>query len=43
MDVPLPKSPYYSVKMVVYFNIINLVVDYMVVNELENPYENKPF
>ncbi len=39
MDVPLPKSPYGSVKMVVYFDIINLVGNYMVVNELKNPYE----
>jgi hypothetical protein len=40
MDVPLPKSPYDSVKMVVYFYIINLVGSYMVVNELKIPYEN---
>jgi hypothetical protein len=41
-DVPLPKSPYDSVKMVVYFDIINLVGNYIVVNELKSPYENKP-
>jgi hypothetical protein len=41
MDVPLPKNPYCSVKMVVYFDIINLAGDYIVVNELKNPYENK--
>jgi hypothetical protein len=29
--------------MAVYFNIINLVGNYMVVNELKNPCENKPF
>jgi hypothetical protein len=39
---PLPKSPYNSVKMVIYFDIINLVRNYMVVNELKIPYENKP-
>jgi len=39
MDVPLFKSPYSSVKMVVYFDIIKLVENYMVVNELKSPYE----
>jgi hypothetical protein len=34
VDVPLVKSPY---------GIVNLVGNYMVVNELKNPYENKPF
>ncbi len=34
MDVPFPKSPYGSVKMTVYFDIINLVGSYIVVNEL---------
>jgi hypothetical protein len=29
--------------MIVYFDIINLVGNYMVVNELKNPYENKTF
>jgi hypothetical protein len=29
--------------MVVYFDIINLVGNYMVVNELKSPYENKWF
>jgi sporulation protein YlmC with PRC-barrel domain len=43
MNVTLLKSPYGSVKMVVYFDIINLVGDYMVVNELKKSYENKPF
>ncbi len=38
-NVPFPKSPYGSVKMVVYFDIINLVRNYMVVNELKSPYE----
>jgi hypothetical protein len=42
-NVPLPEIPYGIVKMVVYFEIINLVGNYMVVNELKNPYENKPF
>jgi hypothetical protein len=37
------ESPYGSVKMIVYFDIINLVGNYMVVNEPKNPYENKPF
>ncbi len=43
MDVPFLKIPYSNVKMVVYFDIINLVGNYMVVNELKSPYENKPF
>jgi len=43
MGVPLLKSPYGSVKMIVYFDIINLVGNYMVVNELKDPYENKSF
>jgi hypothetical protein len=43
VDVPLCKSLYDSVKMEVYFDIINLVGNYMVVNEIKNPYENKPF
>ncbi len=42
-DVPLPKSPYDNVKMIVYFDIINLVGNYVVVNELKIPYENNPF
>jgi hypothetical protein len=42
-DASLPKSPYGSVKMEVYFDIINLMANYIVVNELKNPYENKPF
>jgi hypothetical protein len=39
VNVPFPKNPYGSVKMVVYFDIINLVGNYMVVNELKSPYE----
>jgi hypothetical protein len=39
MDVPLPKSPYSSVNMVVCFDIINLVGNYMVVNELKSTFE----
>jgi hypothetical protein len=39
VDVPLPKSPYGSVKTVVYFNIIHLVGNYMVVYEQKTPYE----
>ncbi len=39
MDVPLPKSPYSIVKMSIYFYIIDLVGNYMVVNELKSPYE----
>jgi hypothetical protein len=38
-NAPLPKSPYDSVKMAVYFDIINLMGNYMVVNELKNPNE----
>ncbi len=37
MNVPLPKGPYDSVKMVVYFDIISLVENYIVVNELRDP------
>jgi hypothetical protein len=43
VDVPLLENPYGSVKMVVYFDIINLVGNYMVVNELKSPYKSKPF
>jgi hypothetical protein len=32
-NVPLPKSPYNNVKMVIYFDIINLMGNYMLVNE----------
>jgi hypothetical protein len=39
MNAPLPKSLYDSVNMVVYFDIINLVGNYMVINELKSPYE----
>jgi hypothetical protein len=37
VDVPLPKSPYGNVKMTVYFDVIDLVGNYMVVNELKKP------
>jgi hypothetical protein len=37
------KSSYGNVKMIVYFDIINLVKNYMVFNELKTPYDNKPF
>ncbi len=40
MDVPLPKSPYGSVKMVIYFDIIKLVDNYMVVNKLKAHMKN---
>jgi hypothetical protein len=43
MDVPFLKSLYNDVKMTIYFDFINLVRNYMVVNELKNPHENKPF
>jgi hypothetical protein len=43
MNAPLPKSPYGNVKMTIYFDIINLSGNYMVVNELKIPYENKEF
>ncbi len=43
MYAPLPKSPYGNVKMIVYFDIINLVGNYMVVNALIFYYENKTF
>jgi len=43
VDVALPKSPYNSVKMEIYFDIIDLVGNYIMVNELKSPYENKPF
>jgi hypothetical protein len=38
-NAPLPKCPYSSVKVVVYFDIINLMGNYMVVNELKSPNE----
>jgi len=43
MDAPFLKSPYGNVKMTIYFDIINLLGNYMVVNVLKNPYQNKPF
>jgi sporulation protein YlmC with PRC-barrel domain len=42
-DAPLLENPYNSVNMIVDFDVINLVGDYMVVNELKSPYENNPF
>ncbi len=41
MNAPLPQNPYGSVKMTVYFDIINLVGNYMVINEIKKSYENK--
>jgi hypothetical protein len=38
-NAPLPKSPYGSVQMIIYFDNINLVWNYMVINELKRPYE----
>jgi hypothetical protein len=38
-DAPLPKSPYDSVKMIVYFDIIDSMGNYMVINEVKSPYE----
>jgi hypothetical protein len=38
-NVPLLESPYGNVKMIVYFDIINLGGNYMVVDELKSPYE----
>jgi len=35
----LPKSPYNIVKMEIYSNIIFLIGNYMLINELKNPYE----
>ncbi len=40
MDVPFLKSPYGNGKIIVYFDIMNLVGNYMVVNELKNSYKN---
>jgi len=37
VDAPLAKSPHDIVKMVVYFDIINLVGNYIMVNELKKP------
>jgi general stress protein CsbA len=36
-NAPLPKSPYSNTKMTIYFDTINLVWNYMVVNELKSP------
>jgi hypothetical protein len=43
VDIPFKKNPYGSVKMTVYFDIVNLVGNYMVVDKLKIPYENKSF
>jgi hypothetical protein len=43
VDVPFLKNPYGSVKITIYFEIINLVGNYMVVDELKSPHENKSF
>jgi len=40
MNAPLLKNPYGSVKMTIYFDIINLVGNYMVINEIKKSYEN---
>jgi hypothetical protein len=42
-DASLLKNSCDSVKMVFYFDIINLMGNYMVVNEFLSPYENKTF
>jgi hypothetical protein len=39
MDTQLLKNPYGDVKMTIYFDIINLMGNYMVVNALKCPYE----
>ncbi len=41
--VPLPKNPYGNFKMAIYFDIINLIWNYMVINELKNPCEEYSF
>jgi hypothetical protein len=38
-NVALLKNPYDNVKMAIYFDIVNLVANYMLVNELKNQYE----
>jgi len=43
VDASFPKNSCGSVKMVFYFDIINLMGNYMVVNELNSPCENKIF
>jgi hypothetical protein len=37
IDVPFPNNPYDGVKMAIYFDIIKLLGNYMVVNELKRP------
>jgi sporulation protein YlmC with PRC-barrel domain len=39
VDVPFPKSSYGNGKITVYFDMINLIGNFMVVNELKNPYK----
>jgi hypothetical protein len=39
MDVPISIIPYGSVTMVGYYDIINLIGNYMVVNERKSPYK----
>ncbi len=43
VDAPLPKSPCSRIKMVVHFDIIDLVGNYMAVHELKSPYEEYSF
>jgi hypothetical protein len=38
-NVPFPKSSYGNVKMAIYFDFINLMGNYMVVNEQKISYE----
>jgi hypothetical protein len=40
IDVPLSKSSHDSVKMAIYFDIINLMRNYIMVNELKRSYED---
>jgi hypothetical protein len=40
---PLLKSSYDIVKMIFYFDIINLMGNFMLVNELKSPHEELPF
>ncbi len=43
MNAPLLKSYYDNIQMTIYFDIINLVQNFMMVNELKSPYEKQPF
>jgi len=40
MNVTFFKSPHGSVKMTIYFDITNLMGNYMVFNESKSPYKN---